>query len=87
MSLRMAETTAVSYDPYTGGIRVSKQKQQYIVRPSKADQGPATRLTFSAIRMREVDLPFKLTDVPVAAGTLDPKLAVPTPQQHPIYDR
>ena len=87
MSLRMAETTSLSYDPFTGGNRVLKMKQQYIVRPSKADQGPATRLTFTAIRMREVDLPFKLTDVPVAAGTLDPKLAVPTPQPGFNFDR
>lgn len=87
MSLRMAENTPLSYDPHTGGNRVLKMKQQYIVRPSKADQGPATRLTFTAIRMREVDLPFKLTDVPVSAGTLDPKLAVPTPQPGFNFDR
>lgn len=86
MSLRMAETSSLSYDPFSGGNRLLRMKQQYIVRPSKAGQGPPTRLTFTAVRMREVDLPFVLTDVPVALGTMDPT-AVPVPPAYPTYDR
>jgi len=77
LSLRMAETTALSFDPFSGGNRLLKMKQQYIVRPAKADTGAPARLTFNAIRLREVDLPFKLTDVSVSAGTLDPKAVAP----------
>lgn len=87
MSLRMSESTSLSYDPFSGNNRLLRLKQQYIVRPSKADAGPPARLTFTAVRMREVDLPFKLTDVPVAAGTMDPKAVVPQPQPWPSYDR
>lgn len=74
MSLQTGETIGLGYDPYTGINRQLRLKQRYIVRAAKSDSGPPSRLTFSAVRMREVDLPFKLTDVPVAAGTADPKL-------------
>lgn len=86
LSLRMAETTSLSYDPFTGSNRLIKLKQQYIVRAAKSDTGAPARLAFTAIRLREVDLPFKLTDVPVAAGTMDPN-SVPVAPAYPVYDR
>lgn len=88
MSLQSGETTGLGYDPYTGVNRQLRLKQRYIVRAAKSDSGPPTHLTFSGVRMREVDLPFKLTDVPVAAGTQDPKLVTqPGPVQYEAIAR
>lgn len=88
MSLQSGETTGLGYDPYSGVNRQLRLKQRYIVRAAKADAGAPSRLAFSAVRMREVDLPFELTDVPVTAGTLDPKLVTqPGPVQYDILTK
>jgi hypothetical protein len=43
-----------------------------IAKPAGKDQGKPARVAFSGTRAKSVEVPFKLTDVPVVAGTADP---------------
>ena len=53
----------------TGGEVTDSVK--LLARPSEEGQGSPAKATFTGIRTKVVEVPFKLADVPVAAGTAE----------------